>query len=40
MAVQGVLAQVGSAPACRYSHGQPTLSIIEDEPILGAIFDA
>ncbi len=39
MSVQGVLTEIGPAAARRDAHGKSTLDIIENEPVLAAVFD-
>ena len=39
VAVQRVLAEIGSAAARGHAHGQAALRIVEDEPVLAAVLD-
>jgi hypothetical protein len=38
VSMQRVLAQIGSAAACRHAHGKSTLRIVENEPVLATRF--
>ena len=40
LAIERVLAKIGSAAAGRHAHGEPALRIIENQPVLATAVDA